>query len=434
MKNINKEIKKYTYKKIIYVICFQLLLLALFVLINKSMWFEYLLIILISIIGSIVIINNLSKIRIDETHKQYKSLKNTMLIANKTLPYLRQGLNKETAIIIAKIIKSISEVKAVAITDKENILAFIGTGYEKHPVGKSIVTEATRNVIKSGKMKIVNSKKEFNSKINNYDYPLESAVIVPLFNKDKVIGSLKLYETEEGKISKETVKLVVGISQLLNLQIELAELDLQTQLATKAKLDALQAQVNPHFLFNALNTINMYIINNPEYARNLIVSLSTLLRYMLGNYGRFITIGKELQCIEDYVVIEKARFNDKLRIICDIDKTARDVQIPVLTIQPLVQNAITHGILPKESGGTIKISAYKHDDEIVISVIDDGVGITQEIINKIYEPGFGTGCGVGIPNVDERLKIIYGEKYGLRIESDMNKGTKAWFSIPLVYK
>jgi two-component system LytT family sensor kinase len=287
------------------------------------------------------------------------------------------------------------------------------------------------NAIKSGEIKIIKNKKEFNCKSKNCNCPLESAVIVPLFNKNKVIGSLKFYETKKGGLSKEIIKLASGIGKLLTMQIELANLDRQTQLATKAKLDALQTQVNPHFLFNALSTINMYIMKNPEYARKLIVKLSTILRYLLSNYGHFITLEEEISYIKDYVVIENARFNDKLKIIYDIGKSIKNVKIPVFTVQPLLQNAIIHGILPKENTGKVKISACKLYNEILISVTDNGIGIKEENLKRVYEHGFGTGCGVGIPNVNERLKILYGEKYGLKIESKYKKGTKVYFKIPI---
>jgi len=225
------------------------------------------------------------------------------LIANETLTYLRQGLNEESALIIAKIIKDISDVAAVAITDTDKVLAFIGEGCEQHPVGKPIVTNATRITIQTGESKIVNSKKEFNCQEKNCNCPLESAVIVPLINKNKVIGTLKLYQTKKGNIPDYIIRLANGLVQILSMQIELVELEHQAQLTTEAQLDALQAQINPHFLFNALNTVNMYILKDPEYARFLLVRLSTLLRYLLGNSGRFISIREEIKYIDNLILL-----------------------------------------------------------------------------------------------------------------------------------
>jgi len=382
---------------------------------------------LIIVAGSIYI----GREKIHKDKNNYQVLDNSINIANETLPYFRIGLNAETAIIIVNIIKNIAGVPAVAITDRENTLAFVGVGCEKHPVGCPIRTQATIDAIQSAELKIIEKKEDFNCKIKDCKCPLESAIIVPLFNKNEVIGTIKLYDTKKGNISDDLIKISIGIGKLLSMQIELADLDRQAKLVTEAKLDALQAQINPHFLFNSLNTINMYINNDPAYARKLIIKLSTLLRYLLGNYGRFITLNEELSYIEDYVSIEKARFKDKLKIEYDIDKNLRKIKIPVFIIQPIVQNAIIHGIIPCEQEGMVKISVQKEDDNVLILVEDNGIGIKEEDIKNIFIPGFGKGCGVGIPNVHERLKILYGDDYGLKVESKFETGTKIFIKIPL---
>lgn len=268
-------------------------------------------------------------------------------------------------------------------------MAFVGTGCEKHPVGKPIVTNATRVVIKTGKSKIVKNKEGFNCQDVNCICPLESAVIVPLFHKEKVVGTLKLYQVEKGQIPNYIVKLAQGLAQILSMQIELVDLEYQTQLATEAHLDALQAQINPHFLFNTLNTIKMYILKDPDYARDLLVRLSTLLRYLLGSYGRFITLEEEIKYIEDYVVIEKARFKEKLIVEMNVDDDTKDFLIPVFSIQPLVNNAILHGILPMDGAGIIKIDAHIYNNELYISIEDNGIGIAEDRMEKILNLDMG---------------------------------------------
>lgn len=416
--------------KIFRLLIFHLIIIILFIFIIPQYWIMILAISILSFIGSIIIFYSPNNMNKTAPQSGYKSFNNTLLIANETLNYLRQGLNEESALIIANIIKDISDVAAVAITDTEKVLAFIGEGCEQHPVGKPIVTDATKNTIQTGRSRIVNNKQEFNCQDKSCKCPLESAVIVPLINKNKVVGTLKLYQTEKGNIPDYIIRLANGLAQILSMQIELVELERQAQLTTEAQLDALQAQINPHFLFNALNTVNMYILKDPEYARFLLVRLSTLLRYLLGNSGRFISIREEIKYIDNYVVIEEARFIGKIRVVIEVDEEAKNCKIPVFTIQPLVNNAILHGVLPKVGAGIIKISAHKIADEVIISVEDNGIGIPQEYIQKIFEPRFGTGCGVGISNVNERLRILYGDNYGLKIESEDGKGTKAWFKVP----
>ncbi|SHJ37430.1 two-component system, LytT family, sensor kinase [Dethiosulfatibacter aminovorans DSM 17477] len=401
--------------------------------IDPNHWNYYLILMVFSFtLNSLILYsyNHLHNKKVEQSMDEFKTLEDTIRIADKTMPLFSQGLNEETAYKIANTVKIMTNAPSVAITDKKNVLAFIGAGCEKHPVGYPIKTQATLDALKSGEIKIIRSKEEFNCTVNNCNCPLESAIIVPLSNQHEVIGSLKIYETHKGEVQEDKIRLASGMGKLLNMQIELAELDRQRQLATSAKLDALQAQVNPHFLFNALNAVSMYITKDPKYAKKLIVKLSQLLRYMLKNTGRFITLKEEISHIENYVALENARFQDKIEILYDIDKDLGKLKIPVLSIQPLVQNSILHGLIPKEGKGTVTISAHKVDDKVLISVTDNGVGIMEGDVEKVFTSGYGKGCGVGVPNVNERLKMLYGKDYSLEIRSKFGAGTKAYFSVP----
>lgn len=410
----------------------QLILSVLFLLWHSELWLEWILFSGLSLLGSFVILGlrplrRVLTVRVDE-----KSFAPTLQIANETLPFMRLGLNEETAAKTAEIIQKISDVAAVAITDREKVLAFLGTGCENHPVGGSIVTRATREVLATGELKVVQHKGEFNCPVKDCDCPLESAVIAPLICKGEVAGTVKLYQTHKGKIPGSVVKLAVGVAQLLGVQMELAELNRQAQLATKAELDALQAQINPHFLFNTINTISMFTRTNPETARRLLIRLAAFFRHSLKRHGRFITLQEEMEYINTYLVLEKARFREKIRVVRNIDKSLLNYRIPVLTVQPLVENAIRHGITPKEGQGTVQISAQLRGDEIEIAITDDGVGIPPDIMPKIFQPGFGSGSGVGLSNVHERLKLLFGEDHGINIESEPGFGTTVWLRVPLV--
>ncbi|MEG6615049.1 histidine kinase [Peptococcaceae bacterium 1198_IL3148] len=362
-----------------------------------------------------------------------KSFDRSLQIANETLPFLRRGLNAETAQHTAEIIQKISDVPAVAVTDRQHVLAFLGAGCERHPPGGSIVTYATLEVIATGQLKVVAKKQDFNCPHQaDCDCPLEAAVIAPLKCKGEVLGTIKLYETTAGAMPDNLIKLAAGIAQLLGVQMELAELDRQTQLVTKAELDALQAQINPHFLFNTLNTISMFIRTNPETARRLLKRLAAFFRHSLKRRGYLVTFEEELEYLQNYLVLEKARFREKLRIKKEIDTELLKLKIPVLTLQPLVENSVRHGISPKIGTGTVKITAKLVDGEIQITVSDDGVGIKPEIMPRVLEPGFGSGSGVGLSNVHERLKILFGEEYGLTITSNQGEGTSVKVRVPLI--
>jgi LytS/YehU family sensor histidine kinase len=432
---IDLKYLNFNYKHVFtYLFMLHITLFAGLMLIDQQHFLYYALLIFLSLAINAMVLyfyNFFHSKKIEKSLDEYKTLEDTIRIADKTMPLFSQGLNEETAYKIALTIKSMINAPAVAITDRENILAFIGIACDKHPVGYPIRTQATMDAIASGEIKIIRNKEEFNCKINNCDCPLESAIIVPLSNKNEIIGTLKIYETEKGKVREDHIRLASGLGKLLNMQIELAELDRQTQLATSARLDALQAQVNPHFLFNALNTVNMYITKDPKFARKLVVKLSMLLRYMLKNTERFITLKEELSHIEHYIALENARFQDKIEIIMDIDQALYDIKIPILSIHPLVQNSILHGLLPKEGKGNVTISIHRVEDKVIVSVSDNGVGIKKENLAKVFTAGYGKGCGVGVANVNERLKILYGEEYGLEIKSKYTIGTKATFSVPL---
>lgn len=354
----------------------------------------------------------------------------TLQIANQTLPFLRRGLNEDTASNTAEIIRKIADVAAVAITDKERVLAYIGAGADHHKAGGPIMTLATRDVIRNGEMKIV--KDGYGLECPVPKCPLQSAVIVPLKCKGEVMGTVKLYRIQQGELPLATVKLAVGVAQLLGMQMELAELDRQAQLVTKAELDALQAQINPHFLFNTLNTIIMFSRTNPETARRLLIRLASFFRHALKRHGHFNTLKEEIEYLNTYLILERARFREKLRVVREIDEELLEYRVPVLTIQPLVENAIKHGILPKPGQGTVQVTVRKHDSEMLIVIRDDGVGIEPSLQPKVLTPGFGSGNGVGMSNVHERLKGLFGEEYGLRVVSVPGEGTSVYVRIPMV--
>lgn len=356
----------------------------------------------------------------------------TLKIANETLPILRQGLNEDTAQKAAEIILKISDVGAVAITDREKVLAYVGAGCERHKPGRLILTEATKQVVQNGELKIVDTKEKLKCPVKDCNCPLEAAVIAPLKCRGQIQGCVKLYQTKEGHMPPHVVKLAVGIAQLLGLQMELAELDRQSQLVTKAELEALHAQINPHFLFNTLNTIIMFSRTNPETARRLLIRLAEFFRQTLKRHGHFNTLREELEYINTYLVLEKARFMEKLHIIRDIDDDLLDYQVPVLTMQPLVENAVKHGITPKLGHGAVQIAVKREHGELHITIKDDGVGIPKDRINLILLPGVGSGNGVGITNVNERLKSLFGEEYGLKVTSKVNEGTTIFLRVPLI--
>ncbi|KLU66974.1 MULTISPECIES: sensor histidine kinase [Desulfosporosinus] len=349
-------------------------------------------------------------------------------IAKITLPILSKGLDEYTAKQVAQLIYDRVEVEAVALTNKEVILAHVGNGCSHHLVGTPIMTEATKEALNAGEMKLALDKEQIGCP--NKDCTLRSAVIVPLFSRGAVSGSLKLYQDRERGIGSVEIQLAQGLAGLFSTQLELAVLEEQAKLISKAELKALQAQINPHFLFNALNTIVALVRTDGEKARKLLIQLGEFFRKNIQRGDKFVTLRQELEHIRAYLTIEQARFGDNLKVVENIQAEAEDWQLPALTLQPLVENAIKHGIYPKIEGGTVDISCWVEDNALRVVISDDGVGIEAERLEEIYQKkgNSSQGMGLGLSNVNDRLKYLYGS--GLLIESEQGKGTRILFSIP----
>ncbi|MDN5347114.1 MAG: two-component system, LytTR family, sensor kinase [Clostridia bacterium] len=357
----------------------------------------------------------------------------TLQIAHATLPYMRLGLNEATAAKTAEIIQNITQLPAVAITDRERVLAFLGAGCEYHHPGDRILTEATKEVIATGRYKVVHSTRGLNCpRYGHCDCPLAAAVIVPLMCREEVVGTLKLYQTKDGVLPPHVVHLAIGLAELLSMQMELAELDRQRQLLVEARLEALNAQINPHFFFNTLNTIISFSRTNPERARRLLIRLADLFRQTLKRQSSFTTLREELEFVRTYLTLEKARFGNKFRYIQDVPPDLLDYHLPVLSIQPLVENAINHGLIPKEGTGTVKVAARLVGRELILRVSDDGVGIPPERLTRVLEPGCGSGNGVGLSNVNLRFQSLYGQSYGLQLTSQPGGGTTVTLRVPVI--
>lgn len=380
------------------------------------------------------IINNLEKKHTSQNSSRQADL--SVKIAHETLPFMRRGLNERNAHAIAKIIQDIGQVAAVSITDCEKQLAYIGAGCDRHHPGDKILTEATREVIKTNSFKIVQTQGELNCPLaDTCECPLAAAVIVPLVCKGIVVGTFKLYETKDGKMSPDLIRLALGMGQILSLQVELADLDHQANLVTEAKLDALQAQINPHFFFNVMNTIIATSRSNPNRARRLLIHLAEFFRKVLKSKAALISLKEEMEFVNTYLVLEKARFGRKLKIKAEIPRDLMEAEVPRLSIQPLVENAVKHGITPKLTGGTVlirvdRVEAESGDIELLVEIIDDGLGIESERLKEVLLPGVGSGNGVGLANVHARLQGLYGEEYGLVITSKLNEGATVKMHLP----
>lgn len=339
-------------------------------------------------------------------------------IANKTLPLFRQ-VNSQSLRQVCDIIRSDINADAVAMTNTRQILAYVGVGEGNYRDGDDGISPTTLAAISQGKIIIKNNDEAHRTP------EIHSMIVIPLWEKGEVTGTLKIYYRHAHRITWSLKEMAVGLSQIISTQLEVSRAEQLREMANKAELRALQSKINPHFLFNALNAISSSIRINPDTARQLITNLSRYLRYNLElNDDETIDIKKELYQVKDYIAIEQARFGDKLTVIYDIDEEV-NCPLPSLLIQPLVENAIVHGIHPCRGKGVVTLSIKDQGHRVRIAVRDTGHGISEEVMARV-ERNEMPGNKIGLLNVHHRVKLLYGE--GLHIHR-FNPGTEITFYI-----
>jgi len=209
-----------------------------------------------------------------------------------------------------------------------------------------------------------------------------------------------------------------------NTRIEM-NLEQNQQLLLKARMDALTSQIKPHFLFNTLNTVSSLIRFYPDMARGVVLKLSNILRRLLRKHETFVPLREELEFIDDYLDIEVIRFGpDKLQIFKEIEEETLDAFVPSMLLQPMIENAIKHGLAPRLEGGQIHVRAHRREGRLLIEIMDNGLGIPAERLSEVY------GGGIGISNVHERLRLLYGDQFKMDIHSQEGQGTQIHIEIP----
>lgn len=339
-------------------------------------------------------------------------------IANKTLPLFRQ-VNSQSLSQICAIIREDIHADAVAMTSKEQILAYVGVGEENYHNGDDGISPTTATAIAEGKIIIKNNDEAHRTP------EIHSMIVIPLWEKGEVTGTLKIYYRHAHRITWSLKEMAVGLSQIISTQLEVSRAEQLREMANKAELRALQSKINPHFLFNALNAISASIRLNPDTARQLITNLSRYLRYNLElNDDEIIDIKKELYQVMDYIAIEQARFGDKLSVFYDIEEDV-SCSLPSLLIQPLIENAIVHGIHPCRGKGVVTLGINDLGDRVRITVRDTGNGISEEVMARVRNNEL-PGNKIGLLNVHHRVRLLYGE--GLSIQR-LNPGTEISFCV-----
>lgn len=369
----------------------------------------------------------------EEKTKAYQTQK-ALLIANKTLPFFRKGLNEFSCEKVAEILCTHTNADHVVITGANGISVHVGKNVLLHRINDQ---EVMKKVLHSGKILNLKTRSEL-SKVNA-DSLLSAIMFIPLLVGEKPVGTLKLYYTDtriNNTIDAEE-ELAKGLMMMFSTQLELGELESHKELLQNSKIKALQAQIQPHFLFNSINVIVALCKRNPLFARKLLIQLSTFLRNNMNTTEKnLIPIWREIESVMAYFSLEQARFPGRYTLKTKIDNGIEKALIPPLTIQPLVENALVHAFAENSKNQTIELSILKEGSFLKIVVKDNGMGIPIDRLMLLGRKAMQSnkGTGIAIHNIRERLELMFGPKAEFSMDSELNEGTKINILVPLQYE
>jgi len=377
--------------------------------------------VLINSIGLALLFMIMENLLRDEELEIARTAELALDIADRSVVYLKNGIQSVDIQKIAKLIFDMSEYTGVTITDCEKILAHEGIDTPRHKVGNPIVTGLTEIILNIGETRVYRScpEKECSHKIQ---CPLHSVIIFPLIEDGIVIGTVKMYKSSLQDLTTIDVKFAEGLAKIFETTLTVNKLEKAAQLVKEAELKALQAQINPHFLFNSLTVISSLCRIDPDRARDLVYHLSKFFRQNLSGTSEKVNILTEIEHVKSYVEIEKARLGDKLVVDYDVDPYLT-LELPPLSLQPLVENAIKHGIYPQKGGGHVHVSAREQDLVTTIRIADNGVGMDKETLENLRQAHQLTDDSIGLRNVVCRLQGHFGKMCMIKIDSTENEGT-----------
>lgn len=340
----------------------------------------------------------------------------TLHEANRAARPLREGLTESAAERAVKSLRPLLTAPAVALSDGHSVLGWDGPG-ERH---RGDVLNAATAALKAGRARVDRV---------TCDDPvcrLRDVITVPLVVDGSVVGTLHAVVTAAGA---PVIKATHEVADWVSGQLELAEVDRRRSGLAEAELRALRAQISPHFIYNALTTIAAFVRTDPDRARELLLEFADFTRYSFRRSGEYTALADELQAIEQYLTLERARFGERLRVTLRIAPDCLTVMVPYLSLQPVVENAVRHGLEPKSGPGEIVVEALSDGADVRISVEDNGVGEDPGRIQAALD-GVAQADSIGLSNVDMRLRATFGEQYGLVVETAPGAGTRVLMTVP----
>lgn len=361
-----------------------------------------------------------------QTHKAFS-------IAEQTLPYFRKGLKPESCEQVAEIIYRMIGADAVSITDRDRVLAHIGAGGVHHLPKNGSLSDLTRRTLENGRILVARSSEEIGCR--HAACPLRAAIALPLTVRSQTVGTLKLGFTDPKRLGSVETELAEGLAKLFSVQLELAAAENEMRLLKDAEIKALQAQVHPHFLFNAIQTIAAVTRQDAERARHLLIQLGVFFRNNLqGTRETLVPLTQEIGHVEAFLAIEEARFPGKFRFECELTPGAEKALVPPFTLQPLVENAVKHGLRHVRSGGVIRLEATRRSGRLVLLVHDNGTGMSPETLSRLGKTAVWSahGTGTALETIRARLIGLFGDQSDFAVTSRENEGTTVCIQIPWI--
>ncbi|MBE7098332.1 MULTISPECIES: two-component system sensor histidine kinase LytS [Bacillus cereus group] len=387
--------------------------------------------ILVNSFGSFILLSMIQAILRQEENAKALQTHKVLRIADKTLPYFRRGLTEESCKHVAQIIHRFTGTDAVSLTDTEKILAHVGLASDHHIPSHSLITGLSKSVLKTGKIMKAKSRESINCQ--HEGCPLQAAVVIPLTSHGNTIGTLKLYFKNSNQLSRVEEELAEGLAKIFSTQLELGEAELQSKLLQDAEIKALQAQINPHFLFNAINTVSALCRTDVEKARKLLLQLSVYFRCNLqGARQLLIPLEQELNHVHAYLSLEQARFPNKYEVKMYIEEELKTTLVPPFVLQLLVENALRHAFPKRQPVCEVEVHVFEKEGMVHFEVQDNGQGIESERLGQLGKMVVPSkkGTGTALYNINERLIGLFGKETMLQIESELNEGTEITFVIP----
>ncbi|MHB8505407.1 MAG: sensor histidine kinase [Acidimicrobiales bacterium] len=339
--------------------------------------------------------------------------------ANLAAPHLRAGLAAENASRAAPHLRTLLGTPAVTIAAGGALIASDGVDAEHVALLGPILAAASDG----GEPRVAGAGAL--ACTAGGACALQTGVVVPLRVDGQVLGALAALDASA---PAGLLRLSAEVAEFVSTQLALAELDRSRERAARAELRFLRAQISPHFVYNALTAIESYVRSDPDRARELLVAFADFTRYSFAPFLQTTTIAEELRLVDLYLDLARARFGDRFAVRLRVAPEVLSVRLPSLILQPVVENALRHGLEPHGSG-TLSITVEDADAEAVLSVDDDGVGVDPARMRRLLH-GTSDEDGVGLRNVDERLRAVFGDSHGLVVETAVGAGTRVTMRIP----